>query len=169
MKTTELIPQIKIASPCHARWEDMTGDEHRRFCAHCQKQVYSFSSLSAVAVAELVQAREGKLCARFYRRRDGTMLTTDCPVGARKASLRLQGLLTLAAGLLVTSLGIRAWSNANDGIRPPGRFTQKFDSVLWTIKGWLGMQPPVMGMICTSPAPAASAPAPATPDQDSKP
>ena len=41
---------------------------------------------------KLVEEREGRLCVRFYQRRDGTVLTTDCPVGAAKAMPMLGGI-----------------------------------------------------------------------------
>jgi hypothetical protein len=32
----------------------------------------------------LVVEKEGRLCVRFHRRADGTVLTRDCPVGLRR-------------------------------------------------------------------------------------
>src|SRR5688572_20020017 len=34
------LTQIRVASPCRARWDEMEGDERVRFCGHCQKNVY---------------------------------------------------------------------------------------------------------------------------------
>lgn len=57
---------------------------------------------------ELLQNRTGRLCVRFFRRHDGTILTQDCPVGIRVLRLRLTktaiAAATLATGLLVGSL-----------------------------------------------------------------
>jgi hypothetical protein len=36
------------------------------------------------ATALLQQAGKGRVCVRFYRRADGTVLTQDCPVGLRQ-------------------------------------------------------------------------------------
>jgi hypothetical protein len=160
MKPTELIPRIKIASPCNARWEDMQGDEHCRFCAQCQKQVYNFSAMTAAAVAEQVKAREGKLCARFYRRADGTMLTADCPVGLEKYHRRLKFLVGSALTLLFATFTVKTWSGDVE-VWEKGAFAMKCESAIWTIKGWFGLNPkPValMGDICVVPTTPANQP-----------
>lgn len=84
MNDVTLINQIRIASPCPARWDEMTGDERARFCSHCHKHVYNLSALTTSQAAALVREKEGNLCARFFQRSDGTMLTADCPVGIRR-------------------------------------------------------------------------------------
>lgn len=151
MNATELLAQIKIASPCPARWEDMSGDARSRFCLQCNKHVYNLSAMSASDAAELVRAKEGSLCARFYRRTDGTMLTADCPVGLERYGRRLKALCSTAAALLLSSLGVSAWSNfvLRENDRPKGRFAQTCDDAVWRVKGWFGISPPVytVGMI----------------------
>jgi len=82
------LPEIKIASPCHADWGRMTGDERTRFCASCQKHVYNLSAMTAREGADLIRQKEGKLCVRYFVRNDGTILTQDCPVGL--AAIRRQ-------------------------------------------------------------------------------
>ncbi len=77
------LDEIRIASPCHASWEDMNGNDRVRFCGQCQKQVYNFSTMRRVEVENLIHEKEGKLCGRFYRRTDGRMLTADCPSESR--------------------------------------------------------------------------------------
>jgi len=78
----DILPEICIASPCPANWDEMKGDERARFCAQCQKHVYNLSALSAEAAAALIREKEGNLCGRLYRRADGTVLhAEDCPVG----------------------------------------------------------------------------------------
>ena len=150
MKATELLSQVKVASPCRARWEDMTGDDRSRFCGRCEKHVYNFSAMTAAEAEELIRAKEGKLCGRFYRRRDGTMLTANCPVGAKKYFFRVKAMVATAAALLLTAFGVMAWNTGDGGNRPKGPFARKCDRVLWTVKGWLGLNPkPVlMGDVC---------------------
>ena len=56
--------------------------------------------MTRTEITELVLAKEGKLCARFYRRSDGTLSTRDCPVGIRGVRQRLwRGALGIAATL----------------------------------------------------------------------
>jgi hypothetical protein len=154
----ELLSQVKIASPCRARWEDMTGDDRSRFCGRCEKHVYNFSAMTAAEAEDLIRAKEGKLCGRYYRRKDGTMLTANCPVGKRAYFVRVKALVATAVTLLFASLGVMASSRGEGGRGP---LAQKRDEWLWTVKGWLGLNPkPVlMGSMCvTVPAPPPPAP-----------
>jgi hypothetical protein len=84
--------QMKIASPCPASWEDMEGDDRIRFCDECELNVYNLSDMAEDAALKLVEEREGRLCVRFYQREDGTVLTSDCPVGADRTVLMVGGL-----------------------------------------------------------------------------
>ena len=86
-RALDLLNDIRIASPCHESWDQMTGDDRARHCGSCDKTVYNLSAMTADQAAELFLAREGRVCVRLYRRRDGTVLTADCPVG-RAARLR---------------------------------------------------------------------------------
>jgi hypothetical protein len=150
MKATELLSQIKIASPCHARWEDMSGDERSRFCGQCEKHVYNFSAMNAEEVADLIRSKEGKLCGRFYRRRDGTILTANCPVGAAKYLFRVKAFLGTSAALVLTATAVLV-GRGDTTHRPKGPFAQKCDNILWTVKGWLGLNPKprvTMGVVC---------------------
>lgn len=94
-----LLSRMKVASPCSAKWEDMSGDAHARHCAQCDKSVYDLSSLSAPEAEALLRERGQSLCVRFYRRADGTVLNADCPVGAKRKR-RLQ----VVGGALAASL-----------------------------------------------------------------
>lgn len=84
-----LLDQVRVASPCHERWDDMSGDEQARHCARCDKNVYNLSTMTRDAAEALLREKEGKLCVRFYRRADGTILTADCPVGVRRKRVQL--------------------------------------------------------------------------------
>ena len=80
-----LLDGISIASPCSADWNQMQGDECRRFCAQCKLHVHNLSAMSRRDANELLQrSRQGRVCVRFFRRADGTVLTRDCPVGLRR-------------------------------------------------------------------------------------
>jgi hypothetical protein len=79
-----LLDNVRIASPCSADWDDMSGDARVRFCGRCEKNVYNLSAMTRAAAEALISEKEGRLCVRFYQRADGTMLTADCPVGARR-------------------------------------------------------------------------------------
>ena len=80
------LSRVKVASPCSESWDAMPGGERIRSCARCQHRVYNLSEMSAADAAKLIREAEGRLCIRFYRRADGTLLTRDCPVGMRLPS-----------------------------------------------------------------------------------
>lgn len=98
----QLLNQVHVASPCNESWETMPGGAQVRSCARCQHKVYNLSEMTALEAAALIEKAEGRLCVRFYRRADGTMMTKDCPVGARLKRRRM----ARAGGLGFTALAI---------------------------------------------------------------
>ena len=97
----DLLRNIRIASPCKASWESMTGDERVRKCALCNLNVYSFSKLKRAEILDLIESHEGRrLCGRLYTRADGTVITADCQIGARS---RARTRLCYAAALLLSA------------------------------------------------------------------
>jgi hypothetical protein len=91
------LEDLQIASPCHADWADMRGDDRVRFCGACRKNVYNLAGMTRREATALVTAREGNVCIRMFRRADGTVLTADCPVGVRAALRRARREVLLAA------------------------------------------------------------------------
>jgi hypothetical protein len=96
---------IKIASPCSADWNTMYGSERKRFCGECKLNVYNLSAMSIQDAEELLLRSEGRLCVRYYRRADGTILTEDCPVGWAGIKRRLSRAATAVAAMLFAALG----------------------------------------------------------------
>ena len=93
----------------------MHGNDRVRFCAACSKNVYNIAELSEAQASTLIGEAEGRTCVRFYRRRDGTVLTADCPVGLRSA-VRRRVLRRATVGVMVAlSLRSAVWfSTRND-------------------------------------------------------
>lgn len=75
------LEKIKIAAPCKAEWKWMYGDDRVRFCGQCSQNVYNLSAMTREQAEALIVRNEGRLCIRFYRRADGTILTKNCSVG----------------------------------------------------------------------------------------
>ena len=100
----DFLNRMQITSPCPASWAEMSGDDRARFCATCEKHVYDFSKMTAAEGVALIREKEGKVCARLWRRADGTVLTADCPVGMRRAKIRRWIPATKAATLALASL-----------------------------------------------------------------
>lgn len=112
--------QIRVASPCPARWEDMSGDDRVRHCDECHLNVYNLSAMTMTEISELVRAREGRLCVRFHRRADGTMITQDCPRGLRAAAGRAaRRVAKMAAAVLSALVSTMASVNAAPAGRKP--------------------------------------------------
>lgn len=79
-----ILSNLLIAEPCPADWSRMSGDEKRRFCGQCQLHVYNLSAMTDKEAAELLTGAEGeRLCVKFYRRYDGTVMTSNCPLGVK--------------------------------------------------------------------------------------
>ena len=102
----DALDRIRVAAPCDARWEDMTGDERVRRCASCQLQVYDLARLQRTEALGLLREHEGRrLCMRLWRRPDGRVLTADCPLGVRGrvGPLAYRLVLTGVAALALTA------------------------------------------------------------------
>jgi hypothetical protein len=98
------LSNLRIASPCPADWNKMVGDERVRHCAECNLNVYNLSAMTKRQVQELIHDSRGKrLCTRFYRRADGTVLTRDCPWSFRALTRKIS---RLAAAVLTAIMGL---------------------------------------------------------------
>ncbi|HEY6046048.1 MAG TPA: hypothetical protein VIU65_05550, partial [Pyrinomonadaceae bacterium] len=89
METEIQLDRLRIASPCPVSWEQMKGDERSRFCDLCSFHVYNIAELTASEAKSLIAKTEGRICARLFRRSDGTVITKDCPVGLRAIRRRV--------------------------------------------------------------------------------
>jgi hypothetical protein len=96
---------IRIASPCRADWESMYGNERKRFCGDCKLNVYNLSGMTAREAEDLLRRSEGRLCVRYFRRADGTILTADCPVGWAKARQRVTAFAAAVFAMALTAVG----------------------------------------------------------------
>jgi hypothetical protein len=95
-----LLESVAIASPCTASWDEMIGDERARFCTHCQKDVFNLSALPRDEAEAFLRARTAEVCVRLYKRADGTVLTSDCPVGVTRKRRRKAAVAAVGGGLL---------------------------------------------------------------------
>jgi hypothetical protein len=110
---TNPLEHVKVAAPCPADWSRMVGDERVRYCDRCSLHVYNLSGMTRRAAEALVTSSEGRLCVRFYRRPDGTILTRNCPVGL---SALKRGAARAATATLTAVLGFFAALGLNFGI-----------------------------------------------------
>ena len=101
--------RVRVAAPCGEDWDEMRGDERVRFCSRCSLNVYNLSAMTRREAERLVLGAEGRLCVRFYRRRDGTILTQNCPAGLIKLKRRVSRVASAVAAAvagLLTGVGV---------------------------------------------------------------
>lgn len=102
---TIALHSIQIASPCTASWAAMKGDDRVRHCNDCNKNVFNLSAMpEAEGAALLAGNTDGELCVRFYRRADGTVMTSDCSTSARAYTRRTLRKLPGMAGAAVLAM-----------------------------------------------------------------
>jgi hypothetical protein len=114
------LDHVRIAAPCDANWDSMFGDERVRFCGQCKLNVYNLSDMTKIEAERLVARADGRLCIRYYMRRDGSILTNNCPVGLRKFKRRLSRVATAIGSTVVSFLaGIGIYGLVNRDYSPP--------------------------------------------------
>jgi hypothetical protein len=109
-----LLDEVRVASPCTASWDAMIGDDRVRFCGECKKNVYNLSAMPREEAEALVRQHDGELCARIYKRSDGTVLSTDCPVGVRRKRRR-RAIAAVVGGGALAAGAVLAWPRATQG------------------------------------------------------
>ena len=132
-----ILDNIRVAAPCKESWADMQGDARVRHCLRCDQNVYNLSDMTRDEAESLIRAKEGKLCVRFFRRKqDGTILVKDCKVGVQRRR-RWWVSIGMVATIIGTALGLGGKKSAakllNDDTAVP------FDHE--EMAGGLGMDP----------------------------
>lgn len=115
---SDILNRVHIAAPCDVDWNTMDGDERTRFCHQCKLNVYNVAEMSAEETRELLQNTEGRLCMRLYRRRDGTIITDNCPVGLKELRDQLRRCAVLLLSMLA-SIGIISSAQAQGLVGAP--------------------------------------------------
>jgi hypothetical protein len=109
------LSKVRVASPCPAEWDSMMGDERVRFCGQCELNVYNLSAMTKAQAENLIVRTEGRLCVRFFRRKDGSILTQDCPVGLRALRQRMSRIRRAVVSMLLGFFAGSAGSYAVNG------------------------------------------------------
>lgn len=102
-----ILDNIRVATPCSADWNEMVGNDRIRHCGKCDKDVFNLSQMTREDAEALLQEKQGNLCARYYQRADGTILTSDCAVG--KKQRRRRRVMAVAAAALCAGGGAFTW------------------------------------------------------------
>jgi hypothetical protein len=108
MKSMNHLDLLRIASPCPANWDQMNGDDRVRFCDLCNLHVYNIARLTRKEAESLIAGADGRICARLFRRSDGTIITKDCPVGLRAIRRRVAKVAGAVFATIMSLCGIVA-------------------------------------------------------------
>jgi hypothetical protein len=146
---TNRLDKIRVAAPCSADWDSMFGNERVRLCEQCHLNVYNLSEMSRVEADRLINQTEGRLCVRFYRRRDGSVITQNCPVGLRAIKRRLSRVATAVASFILSLMaGVGLYRFAGSLVSRPHVM-----GVMALPDGHRPLPPTVQGQVVVSPSP----------------
>ncbi len=98
----KMLDRISIAALCSANWDSMPGSDRVRHCGQCNKNVYNLSEMTRREAEALLREKDGQLCARLYRRADGTILTSNCPAGLRAIGRSISRVAGAAMSAMMT-------------------------------------------------------------------
>jgi hypothetical protein len=146
---TTRLDNVRVAAPCSADWDSMFGNERVRLCEQCHLNVYNLSEMSRVEAERLIDQAEGRLCVRFYQRRDGSIITQNCPVGLRAIKRRLSRVATAVASFVLSLMaGVGLYRVAD---KPA--FHPHVMGTIDTADGNQPLPPAVQGKVIVSPSP----------------
>jgi len=107
MRFDSPLKNVRVASPCPADWDQMLGNDRSRFCGQCNLNVYNLSAMSLAEAENFIARSEGRVCIRYYKRNDGSIITENCPVGLRALRKKMSYVArSIASALLALVSGI---------------------------------------------------------------
>src|SRR5436190_418786 len=113
---SERLNRLAIASPCAESWQAMSGDERNRFCSRCQKHVHDLSALEEREIEALIEATQGRFCARITRDHFGRMVTRepDVPPFHLPSTLSVRHSSPVVAAMVAAAVGLTGagWAQA---------------------------------------------------------
>jgi hypothetical protein len=118
LPTLDLLDSITIPTPCHVPWNEMQGDDRSRLCSQCQTKVFDLSMMTTAAAKSLLTSPGNRPCIRVFRREDGRIMTSDCPVGIRAGIWRHLKRSSAWVASLFAMLFIPACKTAFMGLEP---------------------------------------------------
>jgi hypothetical protein len=153
---------LTIRTPCTVSWNGMEGDDRVRFCSQCKLPVYNFTQFTRTEIEGILGSTPGRLCARLYRRPDGTIMTRECATGRRKRFRKLFAmpiaLLAIFTGIFFCRPSSKTHHVAADA--PPVEQLRQFEPFRTVMDLF---DPPVQGEICINPPKSCGPTAPPPP------
>ncbi|CAN5391070.1 hypothetical protein BH09SUM1_BH09SUM1_29950 [soil metagenome] len=134
---------LRIASPCPVAWSGMKGTDRERHCDLCRKSVYDTSKMTTDEIRALLGASSGEVCAKLYRRQDGTLVTADCAPTRRRRAL----VFAMTAVAAIMAVSASAFASSESG-KTRAQYHQTLDQFarshkpISTVYNWLSPPPP---------------------------
>lgn len=82
--TNDPLRRLRVARPCDQTWEAMHGDDRRRFCDRCQRDVVNLADMTRAEAERFVAENIGRACVRLER-----LPTSPIRRGVAQAALAL--------------------------------------------------------------------------------
>ncbi|MBX9669491.1 MAG: hypothetical protein K2X93_17850 [Candidatus Obscuribacterales bacterium] len=112
--TTAILNNVYLASPCSMSWDAMTGDERKRACSGCGKNVFNLSDMTKSEAEKFLVDNGTSQCAIFFRRDDGSIMTDDCPRALRKIRNQCRLVVKVAVGLIAFLVALPAQAQKSE-------------------------------------------------------
>ena len=135
MRFSNQLNNVRVASPCPADWDQMLGNDRSRFCGQCNLNVYNLSAMSRSEAEDFIARSEGRVCIRYYRRKDGSIITENCPVGLRALRKKMSYVARAIASAVIALMTGIGLSYLVSRLRPV------------TVMGDMMVQPPMGKMV----------------------
>ena len=147
MRSPLTLDVLRIHEPCHAAWDDMTGDTKKRFCDACGKHVHNAEAMTRAEVVSLLRESDAAgVCMQLRPDGNGVVTLRD-PSRVR----RVGRWLAAAAAVALTILpGCGTRQRAGDS-----RGTDTADQR--TLRGSIAPSPALLGEVRYDPAEADAA------------
>lgn len=97
---------LSIKTPCPKKWEELAGDERRRYCSACALHVWNGARLRRAEAQALVVGATERVCMRLELDPTGAPRFADSPQprpGRAPLHTRVLRLAASAAGLLLAA------------------------------------------------------------------
>ena len=118
-------PEIHIEEPCAQVWEELVGDDARRYGSHCSLHVVNGAALTQAEAVDLVQRGPGRVCMRLEIDAAGTTRFRDAASRARQTLVARAALWLATASAACLAACVRSEARAESVLPPvPAEGTQ---------------------------------------------
>jgi len=97
------LDSIDVPSPCSEGWDSMVGDDKKRHCLGCNKDVFNLSTMTRSEARKLMVSSRGEICVRYARMPNGRIVTTE-----QSRLHQITRSSAVAAGVIAASLSLSA-------------------------------------------------------------